>query len=170
MKKTIIRYGFYGFLTAVVLFLSALVFGQGLSFETQTVLGYVSIVASLSFVYFGIKHFRDRQNNGVISFGKALGVGMLITLFAALGFAIIDYLYTAYINPDFIDQYAANSMSNLEKTLSGDDLVKAKEDFTSQMESMGSSSALAFFMFVIVTVIGFIISLLSSLFLNKKQS
>ncbi len=168
MKNTIIRFGLYSFFAAVILFLAALVFGKGLSFETQTVLGYVSIVTSLSFVYFGIKHFRDRQNNGSITFGKALGVGMLITLFAALGFAIVDYIYTAYINPDFIDQYTANSIANLEKTLSGDDLVKAKEDLVSQMESMGSSSALALFMFVIVTVIGFIISLLSSLFLNKK--
>jgi hypothetical protein len=99
MKKSILRYGLFSFLSALILFLCALVFGQGLSFETQTVLGYVTIVASLTFVFFGIKHFRDQENSGVISFKKALGIGMLITLFAALGFAIIDYLYTAYINP-----------------------------------------------------------------------
>jgi len=168
MKKTVLRYGLFCFLAASIFFLSALVFGQGLSFEAQGVLGYVTIVAALVFVFFGIKHYRDKENNGVISFGKALGIGMLITLFAALGFAIIDYVYTAYINPDFIDQYTANSIANLEKTLSGVELMKAKEDITSQMESMGSSSALAVFMFAIVTVVGFIISLLSSLFLNKK--
>ncbi|MFY0628889.1 MAG: DUF4199 domain-containing protein [Flavobacteriaceae bacterium] len=168
MKKSILRYGLYSFLTALILFLSALVFGQSLSFETQTVLGYVTIVASLTFVFFGIKYFRDKENDGVISFGKALGIGMLITLFAALGFAIIDYLYTAYINPGFIDQFSANSIANLEKTLSGEELMKAKEDFTNQMKSMGTSSALAFFMFAIVTVVGFIISLLSSLFLQRK--
>ena len=168
MKKSILRYGLYSFLTALILFLSALVFGKGLSFETQTVLGYVSIVASLTFVFFGIKHFRDKENNGVISFGKALGAGMLITLFAALGFAIIDYVYTAYINPDFIGEFTANSIANLEKTLSGEELIKAKEDLNNQMKSMGSSSALALFMFAIVTVIGFIISLLSSLFLQRK--
>lgn len=168
MKKTVIRYGLYSFLIAIILFLSALVFGQGLSFETQTVLGYLSIAASLSFVFFGIRYYRDTQNNGVISFGKALGIGMLITLFSAIGFAIIDYLYTAYINPDFINQYTANSIANLEKTLSGEELIKAKQELNDSMEAMGSSSALAFFMFSIVAVIGFIISLLSSLFLNKK--
>lgn len=168
MKKTVLRYGFFCFIAATVLFLSALVFGQGLSFEAQGVLGYVTIVASLVFVFFGIKHYRDQENNGVISFGRALGIGMLITLFAALGFAIIDYVYTAYINPDFIREYTANSIANLEKTLAGDELIKAQKDLTSQMESMGSSSALAVFMFAIVTVVGFIISLLSSLFLNKK--
>tara|TARA_R110002073_G_scaffold123234_1_gene266749 strand:+ start:44636 stop:45142 length:507 start_codon:yes stop_codon:yes gene_type:complete len=168
MKKTVLRYGLFCFLAASILFLSALVFGQGLSFEAQGVLGYVTIVAALVFVFLGIKHYRDKENNGVISFGKALGVGMLITLFAALGFAIIDYVYTAYINPDFIDQYTANSIANLEETLSGEELVKAKEDITSKMESFGSSSALAIFMFAIVTVVGFVVSLLSSLFLNKK--
>lgn len=168
MKKTVLRYGLLCFLAASILFLSALVFGQGLSFEAQGVLGYVTIVAALVFVFLGIKHYRDQENNGVISFGRALGIGMLITLFAALGFAIIDYIYTAYINPDFISEYTANSIANLEKTLSGDELIKAQEDLTSQMESMGSSSTLAVFMFAIVTVVGFIISLLSSLFLNKK--
>jgi hypothetical protein len=93
---------------------------------------------------------------------------MLITLFAALGFAIIDYLYTAYINPGFIDEFTANSIANLEKTLSGEELIKAKEDLINQMKSMGTSSALALFMFAIVTVVGFIISLLSSLFLQRK--
>lgn len=168
MKKTVLRYGLFCFIAAIILFLSALVFGQGLSFEAQGVLGYVTIVASLVFVFFGIRYYRDQKNNGVISFGRALGIGMLITLFAALGFAIVDYIYTAYINPGFIEEYTTNSIANLEKTLSGEELIKAKEDLTTQMEAFGSSSTMALFMFGIVAVIGFIISLLSSLFLNKK--
>lgn len=167
MKKFIIRYGLISLAFAATIFLIMLVVGRNFSFKIQEVLGYVSIITSLSFVFFGIKQFRDKENGGVISFGKALGMGMLITLFVALGFAIIDYIYTAYINPDFAQQYLDYSISELEKTLSGDELVAAKKEITTQMESFGSGAG-AIFMFAIVTVIGFIISLISSLFLQKK--
>lgn len=167
MKKFIIRYGLLSLVFSAAIFLLMLVVGKGLSFKTQEVLGYVSIITSLSFVFFGIKQYRDKENGGVISFGKALGLGMLITLFVALGFAIIDYIYTAYINPEFAQQYLEYSISELEKNLSGEELIAAKEDITKQMESFGSEFG-ALFMFGIVAVIGFIISLLSSLFLQKK--
>ena len=167
MKKFIIRYGLISLLIGAAIFLLMLVVGKSFSFQTQEVLGYVSIISSLSLVFIGIKQYRDKENGGVISFGKALGLGMLITLFVALGFAIIDYIYTAYINPDFAQQYLEYSVSELEKTLSGDDLIKEKERITEEMASFTSAFG-AIFMFGIVTVIGFIISLISSLVLNKK--
>ncbi len=105
MKKTVIKFGIYSFITGIVLFLSALVLAQDLSYGAQEVLGYTSMVVSVCFVYFGIKNYRDKENNGTISFGKALTIGMLITLFAALGFGIIDFIYTAFINPDFVEQF-----------------------------------------------------------------
>lgn len=168
MKKTVIRFGLLSFVVTSILFLIMLVVGQGLSFNTQAVLGYATIVISLSFVFFGIKHYRDKENNGTISFGKALALGMLITLFVGLGFAVIDFIYTAYINPDFLEQYTTYSLTELEKTFSGEELIAAKEKLKSDMESMGSSSFMAFIMFVTVTLIGFIISLVSSLFLQHK--
>jgi hypothetical protein len=167
MKKFILRYGFISLLIGAAIFLLMLVVGKSLSFKTQEVLGYVSIISSLSLVFFGIKQYRDKENGGSISFGKALGLGMLITVFVAIGFAIIDYIYTAYINPDFAQQYLEYSISELEKSLSGEDLVQAKEKLTNEMESFTSLMG-AIFMFGIVTVIGFIISLISSLVLNKK--
>lgn len=169
MKKFIIRYGLISLAVGAAIFLLMLVVGRGFSFKTQEVLGYVSIISSLSLVFFGIKQYRDKENGGLISFGKALGLGMLITLFVALGFAIIDFIYTSYINPDFAQQYLDYSISELEKTLSGDDLIKKKEELTEQMASF-TSAAGAVLMFGIVTVIGFIISLVSSLFLSKTKT
>ncbi len=168
MKKIVVRFGLQSFLFAAVLFLIMLLVGKDMSFKVQEVLGYLSIVASLSFVFFGIKHYRDKENSGLISFGKALGLGMLITVFVALGFAVIDFIYTAYINPDFLQQYTDYSITELEKTLFGEELATAKQKLISDMESMGSPSFMAAMMFVTVVLVGFIISLLSSLILQKK--
>ncbi|MBL4663283.1 MAG: DUF4199 domain-containing protein [Flavobacteriaceae bacterium] len=151
MKPTITKYGLFALLTAAVLFLASLVLGNELSYKSQEIIGYTSIIISLSFVFFGIKHFRDKENGGQITFRKAFIIGIFISLFAALGFAIIDYLYTAVINPDFMAEFAANIKEN-----------------GGEMTETYTSTSLALFIFSIVLVIGFIVTLLSAFILQRK--
>jgi len=166
MNKTVIKFGLYGFIAAIILFLAALVLGKDLSFEAKEILGYSSMVVSLVFVFFGIKNYRDKESNGNISFEKALGIGMLITLFAALGFAIIDFIYTTYINPEFVVQMIDHQLEAAEKTLSGEELIAKKAEIESYKDM--SSTHMALIMFATVVLIGFVVSLISSLVLNKK--
>ena len=168
MKNTVLKYGMYSLLTASAMFLAALVFGKDLSFGGQEIVGYLSIFVSLLFVFFGIKHFRDRENAGKIGFGKALIIGVLISLFAACGFAIVDYIYTTWINPDFTTEYIAAELARLKETLPIAEYEVKSQEFTEQMSNYGSSVWLAFMMFGIVTVIGFIFSLISALILQRK--
>lgn len=167
MKKTVIKFGLFGFITACASFLLSLLLGSDTGYGSKEVLGYSAIVLSLTFVFFGIKNFRDKENNGVISFGKALGIGMLITVFAALGFSIIDFIYTSYIDPDFMQNYLTHSIEQLQQKHSGEELQTKIAELKASYEGM-TSFTLALFMFCIVTLIGFIISLVSSLVLNKK--
>ena len=169
MKNTVLKYGGYGLLTAVVLFLLALALGKGLSYSTQEVVGYLTILSSLSFIYFGIKHYRDKVNGGVISLGKALAIGVLIAVLVGIGIAIADYIYTSSINPDFMTEYMDYTLKNMEKTLSAEEFAVKKAELETQMEAMGSSSMLAFIMFLTVVIIGFIVSLISGLILQRKS-
>lgn len=170
MKNTVIKYGLRSAITITVLFLLALTLGKNLDYGMQEVIGYSSMVISLVFVYFGIKHFRDQQNNGVVSFGKALLIGILITLFAALAFGLIDLIYIKYINPDFTAEYYARSVEELKNSLSGAELeaklakMEAEKDLF--MNPMVSFLLMSFTVFLI----GFIISLISSLVLQRKAS
>ncbi|MEY8849674.1 DUF4199 domain-containing protein [Psychroserpens sp. XS_ASV72] len=168
MKQTVLRFGLYGLVLATILFLLALAFGKGLSYNTQEIMGYATMVASLSFVFFGIKHFRDRVNNGSVSFGKALLIGVLISAMVGVGIGIADYIYTTVINPDFSEEFLKTSISNLEKTYSGAELEAKKQEMTDYMQNYGGSGFLAFVMFATVVVIGFILSLISALILQRK--
>lgn len=168
MKQTVLRYGLYGLVLATVLFLLALAFGKGLSYSTQEIVGYATMVASLSFVFFGIKHFRDHVNDGRVSFGKALLIGVLISAMVGIGIGIADYIYTTVINPDFSEEFLKTSISNLEKTYSGVELEAKKQEMTNYMQNYGGSGFLAFVMFATVVVIGFILSLISALILQRK--
>jgi len=148
MKTTVIRFSTYGILVGFVAFLAGLYF----DITTNEAFGYATIVASLLFVYFGIKHFRDRRNEGKISFGKAMVIGLLISIFTAIGIAIADYIYTTVINPDFFEEYA--------------ELMRAKDPSVEIVEFTSSEAAI--FMFAIVFIIGLMISLISSLILQRK--
>lgn len=153
MKSTILKYGVYGFLTGLIVFTLHLVLGiKNLDYSTNEILGYVSIFISLSFIYFGIKHYRDNVNNGIISLGKAIVIGTLISLMVGVGIGIADFIYTEFINPDFFKSYE-------------DMLIKQGRE--AEIIEMTSTTAVLF-MIVLVSIIGFIISLLSALFLQRK--
>lgn len=154
MKSTVIKYGTYGLITGVIIFMLHLIFGlDNLESSTNEILGYISIFLSLSFVFFGIKHYRDQVNNGFLSLGKGIKIGVLISILVAIGIAIADFAYTKFINPDFFSDY--------EQML----IDQGRQDEIMEM----TSSVAALFMLVLVTVIGFIISLISSLILQRKN-
>jgi hypothetical protein len=168
MKNTVFKFGLFSLATALVVFFLALTLGKGLDFATQEIIGYLSMVISLIFVYFGIKHYRDTENYGKLSFGRALGIGMLISLFAGLGFAIVDYIYTTVINPDFAQEYLAKSLETMEATLSPEEYKTKAEALKKTMTDYGGSGFMAALMFFTVVLIGFVISLLSALILQRK--
>ena len=170
MKNTVIKYGIRSAITITVLFLVALTLGKNLDYGLQEVIGYTSMVVSLVFVFFGIKHFRDHENNGVVSFGKALLIGILITLFAALAFGIIDLIYIKYINPDFTAEYYARAVEELKSSLSGAELETKLAEMESQKELFMNPYISFLLMSFTVFLIGFIISLISSLLLQRKPS
>ncbi len=168
MKKIGLRYGLYGAITICVLFLAAWYLAAEQSFTVQEIIGYAAMVVSLSFVFFGIKHFRDEENNGAVSFKSALVLGLLISIIVAVVFGILDVIYVEFLNPDFMDEYYARSIEQMRTTLSAEEFdVQAK-----LLEEQKSTFSNPIFTFLImgmtVFVIGFIISLISALMLQRK--
>ncbi|WP_396602415.1 DUF4199 domain-containing protein [Algibacter sp. R77976] len=168
MKNTVIKFGFYALISGFVFFGLPFFLGMGVDFDYGELIGYTSMVLSLLFVYFGIKHYRDKVNNGKVSLAKALGIGMLIAFFSAIGVAVFDYIYTSQINPDFATEYLEYSVKKLSATLSAEELKVKTAELTQQMTDYGSPIFMAFMMFASVMILGFIISLISGLILQRK--
>ncbi|PWG05877.1 DUF4199 domain-containing protein [Polaribacter aquimarinus] len=154
MKSTVLKFGFYGLIVGFIIFFIHLFFGiDNLDYSTNELLGYLSIFLSLSFIFFGIKHYRDKENDGFISLGKAIQIGVLIAFLVGLGIAFADFIYTKFIDPSFF--------ANYEQQL----IEQGKED---EIVKMTSTTA-ALFMLILVTIIGFIISLISGIILQRKK-
>ena len=169
MRNSVMKYGLRSVLTLTILFVISLTLGKNLDYGLQEVIGYVSIVISLLFVFFGIKHYRDHENQGSVTFGKAVLIGIYITLFAALAFGLIDIIYRL-INPEFTSEYYARAVEELNQSFTGEEL----EARLAKMESQKELFMNPFFSFLVMSftvfLIGFIISLISSLILQRKPS
>lgn len=168
MKKTITKFGLYGAITISILFLISWFLLSDLSYSIQEVLGYVSMILSLGFVYLGIKHFKDKENQGKVSFKEALIIGILISLITALAFGFLDIFYTEVLNPDFATQYYDTVVENMRTSLSADEFEVKLDKLESQREMFSNPLFSFALMAMTVFVIGFIITLISALILQRK--
>lgn len=169
MKKTILRFGVYGIITIFLLSLLIWSLIDSMDDIMGEIIGYSSMVLSLLFVYFGIKHFRDKENNGIVTFGKALLIGILISLMVSLAFGILDVIYVKFINPDFMTDYYSRNLEQLQASLPAEEFEIKKAELESEKEMFLNPFIHFFIMSMMVFVIGFIISMLSALILQRKN-
>lgn len=167
MKRTILRFGLYGILTICLLSILIWALVDVVDNTLGEIIGYSSMIVSLIFVYFGIKHFRDYENKGTVRFGKALLIGILISLMAALAFGILDVIYVTFINPDFMTEYYKGMLEQAQ-SLPTEEFEVRKAELESEKEMFLNPFMHFLIMSMMVFVIGFIISLLSALILQRK--
>ncbi|GAA3644785.1 DUF4199 domain-containing protein [Flavivirga jejuensis] len=169
MQNTIKKFGGYAALVGGLLFIGGHFFDWGIGFSILEIFGYASILASLSFVFFGIKHFRDQINNGVISFKKALLIGLTISAISGIVIGLLDVVYVTMINPDFVVEYKEYALEGMKNTLSANEFELEKATLEKQMKLFENPVFTWAIMFTTVFAIGIIVSLLSSLILQRKN-
>jgi len=167
MIKTFLRYGLYSATFIVALFAFNMWIG---GFGTTMVAGYLTMVLALCFVYFGLRYYRDKQNNGVLSFGQGLKLGMLITLAPSIAIGLFDIVYIKYINPGFYDKYLAAELVKLKARVPADQYEAQAAALREQMANLSQPWADFLFMFAQVAAIGLIITVISTFILKRKQS
>ncbi|MBV1888246.1 MAG: DUF4199 domain-containing protein [Urechidicola sp.] len=167
MKKSILKFSGYGSLLGGIIFVGSHYLAN-VDFGTLEVWGYTSIIASLSFIFFGIKHYRDQENNGLVSFGKALAIGLVISAIVGIVIGVLDIIYIIYINPDFATEYIQYTLDNVRDTMSVTEFEEYKAKLMTDMEAFDNPAFSGLFMFAIVFALGIVTSLISSLILQKK--
>lgn len=171
MNKLVRTYGVYGFIVAAILFSTALYFGNALAFKTHGIIGYITMIASVSVSFYGIKHFVKLHQDKESSFKETLGIGILISLFPAIAFGVIDAIYISVIHPEFSAEFVAYKYTILESQthLVGEELRLAKLAVLKQSEAFKSPIIVFFVSTMMVFIVGIIVSLISTLVLHKKR-
>lgn len=124
-----------------------------------------SLIISIAALFFLLRSYRDHYNNGIITFGRSLGAGVVMNIYAGLIAAIFVYVLYSFIDPGLIDKQMAFAEQKMiakgvpESAIDGAMAIQAKfikPWFTSLMTVVNS------------VFIGFLLSLIVSLFVMKK--
>jgi hypothetical protein len=107
MKKTVLTFGLISGAIISALMLATVPFMHKIGMTRGMVIGYTTMVLAFLLVFFGIRSYRENIGNGHISFGRALGVGLLIMLIGCACYVITwEFIYFNFM-PDFGEKYAA---------------------------------------------------------------
>ncbi len=166
-KSTFKPAALYGFLTSVVMIVYSLIlFLAGLDVHSYwNIVNYVFFIGGL---YWGISAIRDKQLDGVMSYGKALGTGFWITLFVAIVLAVYSYFYLKDINPAVLADASAKAEDKIlasNPDISDEDLQKALDMvkmFTNPLMS-------AVMQFISNLFVGTIFSLIIAIFAKRED-
>jgi hypothetical protein len=173
MKKVILINGLIaGVIVGGMLFISLPLIEKGyLNFDNGMVVGYASMIIALSSIYFGVKSYRDRKLNGTITFGKALVMGLLITLVAGVVYASAWDVYYRFYGDRFMASYAEHAVANLEKEGAAAGKIAAAR---AEMQAFGEMYENFFirFGFTVMEIlpVGLLISLATAAIVRKKSS
>lgn len=171
MKRIIIIYGLIaGVVTGGTLLVSMLFYQNGnFSFSSGAVIGYTSMVIALSLIYFGVRQFRDKHHDGRISFGKALLMGLLISLVASIVYSLAWEICYSTVAKDFMSTYTEQMLSDLKQSgISEADLaIKTKE--MAEMSEDYKNPLVRFPMTMMELLpVGILISLICAFILKRK--
>jgi len=175
MKKNIIIYGLIAGIIVSILMLFSInyishVDGK-VDYNTSLLIGYASMLIAFSLVYVGIRNYRDKYNGGVISFGKAFKIGIMIVLIASSIYVVawlIDYFFFV---PDFMEKFSAQELDKLKA--SGASQAEIDNE-TIKMANMVKMYKNPFFnalmTYVEILPVGLVVTLISSLILKRKTA
>lgn len=134
------------------------------------VLGYSTMVLAFVMVFVGIRSYREDIGGGMVTFGKAFQVGILITLIGSLIYvATWEILYWNFI-PDFAEHYSATVLSKMRAAGAGAAAISAKERELLEFQRMYKNPLFNIGMtFVEVFPVGLIMTLVSAGILRRNN-
>ena len=153
-----------GLILGLVLVLFSLLlwfFDQALNQKLASI-SYVFIIAGL---YLGIKDFRDNSRGGFLSYGGALGAGVVISIYVAIITAIFTILLYQVIDPGLVEKVKAVAEERLVNRGMTDEQIEMAMNVSGKFMS---PVFMAINALIGSVFIGTIISLILAIFLKRE--
>ncbi len=139
-------------------------------FETNDVLGYAAMVLVFSLIFVGVRNYRNKELNGVISLGKAFGTGALIALVGSTIYVVFWLFYFYLFVPDFMDQYTLHVLADATRNgATPAELAQKTKEMAEFSELYKSPVFVILVTYFEVLPIGLVVALVSSLILKRRE-
>jgi hypothetical protein len=171
MKRTVLTFGFISGAILGLMMLVTLPFIDQIGFDRAEILGYTTMVLSFLLIYAGIRSYRDNAGGGTITFKRAFGIGLLITVIACGCYVVIwEILYFNFdFGRQFMDRYAAYMAEQAKASgASAEAIQEQLHQFAEFKEWYQNPLFNAAITFIEPFPVGLVISLVSAAILRKR--
>ncbi|HJR68323.1 MAG TPA: DUF4199 domain-containing protein [Gemmatimonadaceae bacterium] len=142
-----------------------------IGFDTAEVIGYTTMILAFLMVYFGIRSYRDNIYGGTISFGKAFGIGLLITLVASVCYVTTWEVIYYWVAPDFPEKYGAYMLEKARQGGATEQELAARAAEMAEFTKMYKNPLLnAGITLIEVLPIGLVVTLVSAAILRRDRA
>ena len=168
--KYVLTYGLLSGFVIIATMTTGIVLGGEGSFLRSHWFGYLVMLVALTFIFVGVKRYRDVERGGVIRFGAAFAMGLGIAAAAGVAYVVGWEAYLAMTDYAFMDEYIAGIVrareaEGLSATAMAEEIAK--------LESMRASYANPLFRipmtFLEIFPVGLLVALVSALLLRNPR-
>ena len=158
----------YGLLLALFsITISVVAYVTGNHLDKNLWVSIISFLVTTALIIFGIKKFKV-ANDGFLSLGEALKVGLAIAVISGIIVAVYNYIFMTAIEPDFINQLME---------VSREEMIKQNPNMTEKEMEMAlniskkfmSPGIMSAFAILGSLFTGFIISLIGGLIMKQNR-
>lgn len=168
MKRVVLTFGLLAGLVMSVMLVANIAFIDRIGFHRAEVIGYTTMVLAFLMVFFGIRSYRDNIYGGTITFGRAVGIGLLITLVASACYVVTWEVIYYWFAPDFVDRYGAYMLEQARNEGATEaELARRSADIARFREMFKNPLFNAAMSFIEVLPVGLVITILSAAILRR---
>ena len=117
-------------------------------------------------IYLATKARRD-NSGGFISYGQGLGTGVGVAFFASILVAFYTYVFFNFIDAEMLEEMILRAEDQMYDQGMPDDQVEIAMEYTRKFMLPGPMAAMVVLSY---TIVGFIISLITSAILKKEDT
>jgi hypothetical protein len=171
VKKTVLTFGIISGVVISVLMTINVFFAEQIGFDRAVITGYTTMLIAFLLVFFGIKSYRDNVGGGVISFGRAVTVGILIMLITCVFYVVIWEIVYFNFMPDFADKYSAHLIEKSRAAgATPEQIAQQVEEFKQMKTLLDNPWLSAAVIFISEPLpVGLVMTLISAAILRKRR-
>jgi hypothetical protein len=139
MKKNVWKYGLLSGGVLAIMMAVTVPFEHHIKASYGMLVGYTSMVLSFLIVFVGVKHYRDTECGGSITFGRAFAAGALMMLISCVCYVAMWEALNATVERNFAHDYAASMVKRAQNSGLQGAALEAKIAEAHKFEAMYSN-------------------------------
>ncbi len=169
MKKTILTFGLISGTISSLMMVATVPFVDSLQYGKAEYIGYTAMVLSFLLVFFGMRSYRDNAAGGHITFAKAFGVGLAITVISCLCYVVTwEIIYFNFMH-DFMDKYSAHLIAKAKASGATSAAIQEQlQQIQKTKELYENPLYNAALTFIEPFPVGLVVTLISALIVKRK--